>query len=437
MSRQLTRYSLHSAARKNPCRALIPDELKLKATELGDIKFLVDGEEIAAHRSVLAALSPKYKVQFYDSMPETGTIDVTDVSAAAFREFLQFFYEDSVELTLDHMEDVINLAKQSMVDAIVAECVDFMIHAIGINKLLWCNKLATIYELTPLNEYCTELIGKHIKTLFQLEEFLQCDRSVLCEILQIDSLDCAEMDVFEACIAWAQEKCERRGIGAGNITDFRAMLGEALYKIRFCSMNIKEFAAITINYAGLLTAAEMIEVFQAIGLRNTGLKSSTFGVENSQPRNAHVEIVSKRPRFECSFSIGSCAKIDIATVSDGIEFACSKPIDLHGFVICNRIIHLFDISVYVKNLRQYLTYSISIPNTETIVTFDEPIRVNENEWCYILLTSHSSKVLNRSLYGFYAAPNITQNGIYFRFSEKNRAKLNLITRLLFDAVDQS
>lgn len=32
----------------------------------GDVKFIVESEKISAHRNILAALSPKYKAQFYD-----------------------------------------------------------------------------------------------------------------------------------------------------------------------------------------------------------------------------------------------------------------------------------------------------------------------------------------------------------------------------------
>lgn len=65
---------------------------------------------------ILAALSPKYKVQFYGSNPDKGEICIGNVSAAAFKEFLQFFYEKSVHLTVENIELMLVLAKQSLVD---------------------------------------------------------------------------------------------------------------------------------------------------------------------------------------------------------------------------------------------------------------------------------------------------------------------------------
>lgn len=61
----------------------------------------------------MAALSPKYKAQFYGAMPETDVVNVSGVSAAAFEEFLKFFYTDKVSLSIENIEDVLNLAKQS------------------------------------------------------------------------------------------------------------------------------------------------------------------------------------------------------------------------------------------------------------------------------------------------------------------------------------
>lgn len=78
---------------------------------------------------ILAALSPKYKVQFYGSNPDKGEICIGNV-AAAFKEFLQFFYEKSVHLTVENIELMLVLAEQSLVDEFVEKCIDFLKEAI-------------------------------------------------------------------------------------------------------------------------------------------------------------------------------------------------------------------------------------------------------------------------------------------------------------------
>lgn len=95
-----------------------------------DIKFIVDAKEIPVHCCVLAALSPNYEAQFYGVMAEKDIITVKDV----FKEFLQFFYMNEVPLTLDNIEDVLNLATQSLVDELVT--------VVDVDQLGWCYQLS-------------------------------------------------------------------------------------------------------------------------------------------------------------------------------------------------------------------------------------------------------------------------------------------------------
>lgn len=89
--------------RENPLVNQGMHKLYANREETGDVTFIVDSESIRAHRCVLAAFSPKYEAQLFGAMPEKGDIIVDDVSAAVFKEFLQFFYLDKVELTMENI----------------------------------------------------------------------------------------------------------------------------------------------------------------------------------------------------------------------------------------------------------------------------------------------------------------------------------------------
>lgn len=100
------------------------EQLYSDRDQIGDAVFIVESQEIRAHRSILAALSPKYKAQFYGSNPDQGEIQIPDVSAAAFQEFLQFFYKESVNLTMGNIASVLDLAQQSLVEGSIEICVN-------------------------------------------------------------------------------------------------------------------------------------------------------------------------------------------------------------------------------------------------------------------------------------------------------------------------
>lgn len=118
---------------ENPCIKQAKRQLYKDRIDTGDVKFIVESKEIWAHRSVLAALSPKYKAQFYGSIRDTGDIKVDDVSAAAFEEFLQFFYE--VTLTSGNIEGVFTLANQSLVESLLSACKTFLLATVEVRTL--------------------------------------------------------------------------------------------------------------------------------------------------------------------------------------------------------------------------------------------------------------------------------------------------------------
>lgn len=102
------------------------EQLYSDRDQIGDAVFIVESQQIRAHRSILAALSPKYRAQFYGSNPDQGEIQIPDVSAAAFQEFLQFFYKESVNLTMGNIASVLDLTQQSLVEGSIEICVNFL-----------------------------------------------------------------------------------------------------------------------------------------------------------------------------------------------------------------------------------------------------------------------------------------------------------------------
>lgn len=423
MNSTLKECSKLSIVRKNPCLKSERDKnLYEQRHETGDIKFIIDAHEIQAHRCLLAALSPRYKTQFYGAMAEKDVINVNGVSAAAFDEFLQFFYMDEVNLTIENIEHVLDLAKQSLVDELVTECIDFLLEAIGLDKLLWGYRLAVRYEIRSLKFFCLKHIKANIKAVFKTADFLSSDHDMLCHILSLKLLKCNENDLFNGCISWAVAKCENDGFDGTNMANLRAALGDVLFKIRFRSMTAQEFAIIGKNYAGLLSAQESIEIFQAILLKENDEKSkSANGVSKS---NSYLK---------CKFIKGSSIRRDSQTKQDCIGFTCDKTIILNGFIMCSRIVDNVRIDVYVKGKPVKCEWSIKTSTTKTRFKFDEAIKVKRNEECRIFVRClKTSKKSCIGWYGFNVVSCSKQNGASFRFQRDNRDGIYSITNLLFN-----
>lgn len=261
--------------RKNPIvKQTTLKELYRDRDETGDVSFIVDSETIRAHRCVLAALSPKYKAQFYGPRPDVGEVEVKDVTAAAFNEFLQFFYLDEVDLTVENIESVLKLVQQSLVDEFMKECIAFLSESVSVDNMCSVYRLAIFYGIKELNSICESLISSNAMEMFATRDFLNCDADVLIRILKIDSLQCSETQVFEACIEWAKNVCEQKNID-DKIENIRAELDITLREIRFGSMTIDEFLDLNNTHQGFFTPSEFMEIIYIIN-KFPNFKSDNF-----------------------------------------------------------------------------------------------------------------------------------------------------------------
>lgn len=190
----------------------LAEKLFNERDETGDVTFIVDGQKVRAHRNILAAFSPKYKAQLYDTELDKDNIVVEGVAVNAFMEFLRLFYFNKVDLTFGNIGTVLDLTKQSLADDFVTDCVEFLKQQLVTDNFWYVYRMAIFYDIKELIDYCEQSLNKTPEELFAADEFPHCDRVVLLHILKSDSLYCKEVDIFDACIAWARSSCQKKAI---------------------------------------------------------------------------------------------------------------------------------------------------------------------------------------------------------------------------------
>lgn len=124
---------------------------------------------------------------------------------------------------------------------------------------------------------------------------------------------------------------------------------------------------------------------------------------------------------------------------DVMLFHCDTAILLNGFVACNRLDD--DIIVYVStsNIPQRFEFTKSISDNETKITFDNPIQVEANKRCRIGIRSEIFQKINIGIgwHGFKVKSSSIQNGVAFQFNNTFCNHIHLITRVLFNIIDES
>lgn len=336
-------------SRPNPLIKDVSNRLYSNKDKTGDVTFASGRETVVAHKSVLATLSPKYEAQFYGI--GSSNCDVVEITepVAAFHEFLQFFYLAEVVLTSENIEHVLSLAKDALVDEIINECFRFLSETVSVDSLCQTYHLALTYGSDGLVEFCERQIGRHSGEILASEGFLSSNRDIVLSILQMDSLNCKETVVFNACIEWANHPDQPTA-------QLRDVLGSLLYQIRFGTMSFEEFISCYKAHKDLFTDAERDEILFTIG----NLAEFSARLFNDEPRGAPYRKWDEKTAVECNRVL---TEVNTGTFHFGnysTEFSCSSAVLLGGFY-CVCLVGMAGCPIAEK----YVTAHISIARKKT------------------------------------------------------------------------
>lgn len=305
--------------------------------------------QMPAHKNLLAAGSKVFKAMFYGDLKETGNVRVVDTSDAAFKEFLQYFYRRQIKLSAEHIVEVMYLGQKYNVPKCIEDCVEFFKQTVN-NKVV-CSGLycAILYDQIGLLESCVLQVMANTAAVFEAADFSTCDRRVLDYILTMDFLSCSEVEVFEACMAWAKAKSEQNVLSK-EIVD--AQLGDTYYKIRFASMTIQQLCALQEKYDSVLSS-DFITITKIIA--GPKFRTDRFVTTTRQfKRNTNAVIKAEREPLSLFFDSYECLNLKP-------KFSTNVPLILDSFV-CLAVFVEYDCDVNV-DLRWNMSVGVTITET--------------------------------------------------------------------------
>lgn len=160
------------------------------------------GGRIPAHKCHLVVISNVFNAMFSGSWKEKDDVEIVDASLPAFKEFLQFFYCDEVEITMENVEEILHLGQKYLVRACVNACTLVLMKNLTYENVCFVYSLSILTDLKDLKKLCEAKIGLNPMDIFKTRGFLECDRQVLSNILRLELLSCSEMVKFKACMEW-------------------------------------------------------------------------------------------------------------------------------------------------------------------------------------------------------------------------------------------
>ncbi|XP_031625582.1 BTB/POZ domain-containing protein 6-B-like [Contarinia nasturtii] len=235
--------------------------------ELADVHFVFGSddvvEKVPANKVILASLSPVFYAMFYGDLKEGAEVKIVDASVEGFKEFLQFFYLYEITLTMKHFETVFRLADKYDILEHIKLCVELLNSNSKVDNICWGYQMALYLEYDALIKLFEISFVKSGEEILATKAFQQCEYDTLRRILALN-FPCSEVNVFNACLKWAQNSCEKNGLDAKKGEDIKSQLGDCFKLIRFGAMTIEELYAISKEYTGLFTLEELLDAVSVI-----------------------------------------------------------------------------------------------------------------------------------------------------------------------------
>ena len=246
------------------CKFMFNNEL------LSDVKFVVrDSEggnksmkEIPAHKLLLAISSPVFYAMFYGELAEKkDSINISDCDHKSLLELFRFMYSDEVNLNADNVMQLLYLAKKYMLPSLAEKCTEYLEGNLDASNVFHVLSDAQKYEEKDLVDHCWEVIDDQTDEVVKSDGFVTIEKSVLEELVERDSLNVKEVELFKAADRWATKECKNQGlISEGSVK--RRILGERVVKaIRFPVMKEKEFADVVFD-CDVLTKKELCDMMK-------------------------------------------------------------------------------------------------------------------------------------------------------------------------------
>ena len=152
----------------------------------------------------------------------------------------RYIYTDEVSLTEEIVMSVLYAAKKYQISGLTTRCAKFLETQLNVTNATILLEHSIFFELKGLEEQCMNVIHQKTQQVFASEAFLHSSDEVIRRILESDALCVSEVQVFYACVSWAQMKCQTLGF-AESPSALKAILGDLFYLIRFPTMTQREF----------------------------------------------------------------------------------------------------------------------------------------------------------------------------------------------------
>lgn len=171
-------------AETNPGPSLVESfKLAFDDSETADVKFLVEGREINAHRALLKIRCQHFRSMFQHCWEENDNSDVeiNQFTYPVYKAFLNYLYCDEVTLMPDDAIGLLDLANSYCEANLKRRCEELIMQGITVENAAMLYATAIKYLAKDLEEFCFKFCLNHMTAVTQTEAFQKLDDE-LCKM---------------------------------------------------------------------------------------------------------------------------------------------------------------------------------------------------------------------------------------------------------------
>ena len=182
---------------------------------LCDVIFETEkGEQIPAHRAVLAASSPFFRAMFVSSLVESTQkhVRLPDIDFDVLSAVFSYAYGSDVTLKPDQVLSLLAASDRLQIRGLFVECCQFLQGCLRPDNCLTIRAVAEMHGCVELSRLCTEYVFDNFEEVVKHEEYLSLPCSHLKELISRDEIRVSgEEQVYAAVMQWIQyDLLERR-----------------------------------------------------------------------------------------------------------------------------------------------------------------------------------------------------------------------------------
>jgi hypothetical protein len=159
--------------------------------DLSDITFLIDGNEVFAHKFLLAAESPVFKKMLFGDFKEKNDkeIELKETPLDAFKLFLKYLYCQGFDLAQDISNDhllaikMIELSHRFQINRLTLVIEKILIKMISNENLTMICEVCILYDLNQLLNAMKQFVVKNAQQLFDDKYFITDSIETMATIL--------------------------------------------------------------------------------------------------------------------------------------------------------------------------------------------------------------------------------------------------------------